>query len=190
MLQFIRTTLVGGFVFLLPIGILAFFVGKIIAITRKVIEPLSRQLPFEAVAGVRSTILLALALIIVLSFLAGFLARTRPAKLLTRQLEEKLIGRIPAYGLLKSMSADLAGEGNATKHPVVLVNFDDVRQLAIKMGETAGGREVIVFVPDSPAPQTGAVMIVEAGRIQVTDIPVSKAFVALSSRGMGLGELL
>ena len=88
------------------------------------------------------------------------------------------------------MGTELVGQDEAQKYPVVLVSFDDARQLAIKMGETAGGREVIVFVPDSPTPQTGAVMIVEAHRVTLTDMPVSKAFVALSSRGAGLEEHL
>lgn len=190
MLQFVRTTLAGGFLFLLPIGIIAFFLGKIISVTRQVVEPVSKQLPFEVVAGVRSTILLAVVLIVVLSFLAGFLAKTQLAKLVTKQLEDKLLGRIPAYGLIKSMSAGLVGDEQVTRHPVVIVDFDDARQLAIKMGETAGGGEVIVFVPDSPTPQTGSVLIVEARRVKLTNIPVSKAFVALSSRGAGLGEQL
>jgi uncharacterized membrane protein len=190
MLQFIRTTLAGGFLFLLPIGIIALFLGKIISVTREVVEPVSKQLPFEAVAGVRSTILLAIVLIVVLSFLAGFLAKTQLARLVTKQLEDKLLSRIPAYGLIKSMSADLVGNEDATRHPVVIVDFDDARQLAIKMGEAAGGQDVIVFVPDSPTPQTGSVLIVEARRVSMTDIPVSRAFMALSSRGVGLGEQL
>ncbi len=188
MFRFIRTTLVGGFLFLLPLGIIAFFIGKIIAVVREAVEPLSKQLPFESVAGVRATIVLAIILVILLSFLAGFIARTQTAQLVTKQLEERLLGRIPAYGLIKSMSADLAGE--AAPHPVVLVYFDDVRQLGILMGQTADGAEAVVFLPDSPTPQTGTGVVVEAHRVQLTRIPVRKAFVALSSRGLGLAEQL
>ena len=190
MWQFIRTTLVGGFLFLLPIGILAFFIGKIVSATRAILEPVSLQLPFEAVAGVRSTILLAIVLIVVLSFLAGFLAKTHWARLLTQQLEDRLLGRIPAYGLLKSMSADLVDGRESTKHPVVLIDLDDARQLGIQMGVAAGGEDVIVFVPDSPTPQTGSVLILNARRVQKTHIPLRKAFAALSERGMGLHQYL
>lgn len=190
MFKFLRTTLVGGFLFLLPIAIIVFFAAKIISAARNVLEPVSRKIPFEPVAGVSAAAVLAVVALVAVSFLAGVLAKTEPARLITRQLEEKLLGRIPAYGLIRSMSSELAGQDEAQKYPVVLVSFDDARQLAIKMGETAGGREVIVFVPDSPTPQTGAVMIVEARRITLTDMPVSKAFVVLSSRGMGLEDHL
>lgn len=188
MFRFIRTTLVGGFLFLLPLGILAFFIGKIISFVHSVVEPLSQQLPFESVAGVRAAVLLAIVLIILLSFLAGFIARTQTAQLMTKQLEERLLGRIPAYGLIKSMGADLTGE--ATQHPVVVVYFDDMRQLGILMGQTADGVEAVVFLPDAPTPQSGTVVIVDANRVQLTNIPVRKAFVALSSRGLGLAEQL
>lgn len=190
MFKFLRTTLVGGFLFLLPIGIIAFFVVKIISAARGVLEPVSHKLPFESVGGVSATALLAVAALVTLSFIAGFLAKTGPARLITRHLEERLLGRIPAYGLIRSMSSELVGQDETQKYPVVLVSFDDARQLAIKMGETAGGREAIIFVPDSPTPQTGAVMIVDAHRVTLTDMPVSKAFVVLSSRGMGLEEYL
>jgi uncharacterized membrane protein len=190
MFKFLRTTLVGGFLFLLPIGIIVFFAAKIVSAARGVLESVSRKLPFEAVGGVSATLVLAVAAIVIVSFLAGFLAKTGPARLITRHLEERLLSRVPAYGLIRSMGTELVGQDEAQKYPVVLVSFDDARQLAIKMGETAGGREVIVFVPDSPTPQTGAAMIVEAHRVTLTDMPVSKAFVALSSRGAGLEEHL
>lgn len=186
MFQFIRTTLVGGFLFLLPIGILVYVIGKVLSVVRTAVEPLSQQLPFESVAGIRAAILLAIVLIVLLSFLAGFIARTQMAQVMTKQLEERLLGRIPAYGLIKSLSADLTGE--AARHPVVVVYFDDMRQLGIMMGQTADGAEVVVFLPDAPTPQSGTVVIVDANRVQLTDLPVRKAFVALSSRGLGLAE--
>jgi len=48
----------------------------------------------------------------------------------------------------------------------------------------------VVFLPSSPAPQSGEVMIVENQRLQDAGIPLAKAFSALSARGMGLGELV
>ena len=74
MTKLIRTTLTGALVFLLPIGILAFFVGKILTIVHKLVEPISAHLPVKSVAGVSATILLALFGIIVVSFIAGLFA--------------------------------------------------------------------------------------------------------------------
>ena len=52
MTKLIRTTLTGALVFLLPIGILAFFAGKILTTANKLVEPISAHLPVKSVAGV------------------------------------------------------------------------------------------------------------------------------------------
>lgn len=190
MRQLVRTTLTGALVFILPIGIIAFFAGKIINATRHLVEPISDHLPVKTVYGVSATILVALAGIVIVSFLAGLLAQSRIARRVVEQMEVHLLGRIPAYGLLKSLSNDVIAPGEAAAHPVVLVHFDDSCQIGFLMGPTADGRHRIVFMPDSPTPQSGTVLVMAAERVEETDIPLTKAFSALSARGMGLGELV
>ena len=51
MLKLVRTTVTGALVFVLPVGIIAIFVGKIITSARGLLEPLSEQLPVKSVAG-------------------------------------------------------------------------------------------------------------------------------------------
>lgn len=190
MLKLVRTTIAGGLIFLLPLAILAVLVGKIFAAAKKVVEPLSHQLPVQSVAGVSATIVLAIVGLIAVSFMAGVLARTRTAQNLMKQLETQLLGRIPAYGLLKSLGQDLVSPDTQADHPVVIVRFDDAWQIGIRIGDTASGQHTVVFLPDSPTPQSGTVQIVESARVQETDIPLTKAFAALSARGMGLPELV
>ena len=190
MMTLIRTTVTGAVVFLLPIGILAFFVGKILKIAHKLVEPISAHLPVQSVAGVSATILLALLGIIIVSFIAGLFAKSRVARGAVEQVETHFLGRLPIYGLLKSLSNDVIAPGETAEHPVVLVRFDDAWQVGILMGPTAEGTHSVVFIMDSPTPQAGSVMIVETERVRMTDIPLTKAFGALSARGLGLGELV
>lgn len=190
MSKLVRTTVTGALVFLLPLGILAFFVGKIVRAAHTLVEPISKQLPVETVAGVSATILVALFGIVVVSFLAGLLAQSRMARGVVEQMETHLLGRLPAYGLLKSLSNDVIAPGEAADHPVVLVRFDDAWQLGILIGSANGGSHAVVFLPDAPTPQAGTVMIVEKERVHESDIPLTKMFSALSARGMGLGEMV
>ena len=190
MKKLFRTIVTGALVFLLPIGILAFFVGKIIKVVHGLVEPISEQLPVKTVAGVSATILVSLLAIIVVSFLAGLLAQSRVARGVVQQVETHLLGRLPAYGLLKSLSNEVVAPGEAAEHPVVLVRLDDAWQLGILMGPTAQGTHSVVFIMDSPTPQSGTVLIVETDRVRATDIPLTKAFSALSSRGLGLADLV
>ena len=190
MKQLIRTTVTGALVFVLPLGIIAFFAGKIINAAQDLVEPLSEQLPMKTVAGVSATILVAMLGIVLASFMAGLLAQSRMARGVVQQMETHLLGRIPAYGLLKSLSNDVIAPGEQADHPVVLVRFDDAWQMGVLIGEASGGTHRVVFLPDSPTPQSGTVMIMEKHRVQEAGIPLAKAFSALSARGMGLGELV
>lgn len=190
MLKLVRTTVTGALVFILPIGIIAFFAGKIINAAQDLVEPISEQLPVKTVAGISATILVALLGIVLVSFLAGLLAQSRMARGVVQQMETHLLGRLPAYGLLKSLSNDVIAPGEAAEHPVVFVRFDDALQLGILIGEANDGTHRVVFLPDSPTPQSGTVMIVEKDRVQVAGIPLAKMFSAMSARGMGLGEMV
>lgn len=190
MKQLIRTTVTGALVFLLPLGIVAFFAGKIINAAQDLVEPISEQLPVKTVAGVSATILVAILGIVLVSFMAGLLAQSRMARGVVQQMETHLLGRLPAYGLLKSLSNDVIAPGEPADHPVVLIRFDDAWQVGILIGEANAGTHRVVFLPDSPTPQSGAVMIVEQDRVQEAGIPLAKMFSAMSARGMGLGEMV
>lgn len=190
MLNFIRMTILGGLLFLLPFAVLAALVGKLISTARPIIEPVSQKLPLNAFAGFSATILITVIFLIAVSFVAGFFAKTQLARHLVRELETYVLNRVPAYSVIKSVSEDFVAQEEKAEHPVVLVNFDDSRQLGIKTGKTDDGQFTIVFMPDSPTPQTGTVLIMESGRVQETDIPLRKAFSSLTGRGVGLEKYL
>ncbi len=190
MLKLLKTTITGGLIFLLPVAILGYILGKIVVTAEKLAEPISDKLPVSSFAGVSATIILAVLGLIVISFLAGLLAKTRIAQQSMKQLETQLLGRIPAYGLLKSLGTDFVSPEQEADRRVVLVRFDDAWQMAIKIDTAIEKRHTVVFVPDSPTPQSGSVMIVESSRVHETDIPLRKAMSVLAVRGMGLQDLL
>lgn len=190
MLKLVKTTVIGGLIFLLPIGVLLFILGKIFATAQKIIQPVADKLPVATIGGISATIILAVLGMIVISFLAGLFARTRMAQRAVKQLEDRLLGRVPAYGLLKSLSTNLVAPQQAADHPVVLVRFDDSWQVGIWIDDVPQAGHTVVFLPDSPTPQAGSVVIVETARVRAVDIPLAKTFAALAARGNGLSGLL
>ena len=94
--KFIRITVLGGLLFLLPFAVLAVLVGKLVSTARPIVEPVLQRLPLNAIAGFSATILLTAVLIIVVSFAAGFVARTGIAKRLVKELETSVLNRVPA----------------------------------------------------------------------------------------------
>lgn len=190
MLKFLRTTLVGGIMFLLPLGVIVVIGAKLVSLTREMIEPIVQKFPYDAFAGVKFEVLVAIAVLVVVSFIAGFAAKTRRAQSFVQKLEDKVLGRVPAYGLLKSLSAEILDAEGQAQRRVVLVRFDDTWQIGVEMGKTGEGAFSVVFLPDSPTPQAGTVIIVESDRVRDSDIPLSKAYSILAARGGGLAELL
>src|SRR2546422_11318885 len=79
-LHFLRTTLVGGILFLVPIVVLMIVLGKALAIAHKLADPIAARLPFESLIGLRTPHVFAIALLVIFCFVAGLFSRAAPAK--------------------------------------------------------------------------------------------------------------
>ncbi len=190
MIAFLRTTVIGGIVFLLPFAVLAIVFEHVLPIVHKVIDPIADRIPVQSIIGLEIPVLATIFTLLMGCFLLGLLARTKLAKGMVRAVELSFLDSIPGYSVLKSMSADFEPSQGQGAHSVVLVQFDDAWQLGLKMEEIASGEMVAVFIPDSPTPQTGSVLIVDAKRVRPTNIPILTAFSCLRGRGAGLGKAI
>ncbi len=64
MLRFLKTMVVGGVLFLLPIVIFIAVIGKAIQLTDKLATPIARLLPVETIAGLAVVELIAVAILV------------------------------------------------------------------------------------------------------------------------------
>jgi uncharacterized membrane protein len=188
MLKFLRTTLVGGVVFLIPIVVLMMLLGKALALAHKLVDPLAEHLPVDSVIGVKTPVLLAIVLIVLFCFLAGFIARTVIAKQLVGRLESSVLSKLPGYEFLKGMSESLLGMEKTT-YPVVMVRFDDTCQIGVHVDTLENGL-VAVFIPDVPNPQSGALHLMTSDRVTPAGVPALATLKCLKRLGVGSRELL
>jgi uncharacterized membrane protein len=70
-----------------------------------------------------------------------------------------------------------------------LASIEEGHCPALVMDELADGR-LVVFVPGSPAPMSGALYIFTPDRVTYLDVPLMPFMKALSSWGLGLRELI
>ena len=189
LLKFLRTTLVGGILFLVPIVVLAVVVGKALTIVHKVVDPLAAHLPVESIIGLKTPVLLAIGIIVLFCFLAGFVARTVLAKKLISRLETSVLSNVPGYEFLKGMGESSLGAEQQGAYPVVLARFDDTCQVGFQVDTLENGL-VVVFIPDAPNPQTGAVHFMTADRVAPAGVPSSVALKCLKRLGAGSNALL
>ena len=188
-LQFLRTTLVGGLLFLVPITILVMVLGKAVAVAHKVVDPLAEHLPVHSMIGLRTPVLLAIGVMVLFCFFTGCFARTALAKKITNGLEGAVLSNVPGYEFLKGMSESTLGVAKEGAYPVVLVRFDDAWQIGFQVEAIENGL-VAVFIPDAPNPQSGAVHLLMADRITPAEIPLAAALKCLKRLGAGSNALL
>jgi uncharacterized membrane protein len=187
---FFKNTVAGGLLFLVPFGVLLIVFGKIVPLVRKVTDPLGEYMPVESVVGLKIPVLLTFLLILFACFLAGLFANTAAAKYLVSGLENSVLGKIPGYNLIKSMSEDVVGVDGDSANQVVLVRSGETWQFGLKIDEISEGKLIAVFIPESPTPQTGGLLIVDASCVQLTNLSINQVFACLQNRGAGVQKLL
>ena len=74
--RFLRTTIVGGAFFLMPIVVLVYLLNKAFDVTRRGLKPVAKLIPDQLVSGTTMEAIMAVGLIVLLCFLAGRFART------------------------------------------------------------------------------------------------------------------
>ena len=188
-LRFVRTTLVGGVLFLVPIVVLVVILGKAIAIARMLADPLAKMLGVESVIGLHTPVLLAAALVVAACFLAGLAARTTLGRRTVGGLEGAVLSKIPGYGLLKGLSQSVLGAEGTESFPVVLVRLDDASQVGWQIETLEDGRAA-VYLPGAPDPRSGSVLYVAAERVQPLDATLASAYTCMRKFGSGSKELL
>ncbi|HSN70246.1 MAG TPA: hypothetical protein VLT59_02005 [Steroidobacteraceae bacterium] len=183
-----RTTVIGGLIFLIPFGALLVVFGKVYAIMQQVAIPLSRWVPVERIGGIAVANLIALLLIALLCYLAGLLALTSRARNAYRKLDESLLNVFPRYLFLKSMAQGLDGDELAKMLTPVLVQFDDLAQVAFEVERNA--EHVVVYLPGSPDPWSGSTAIVTAERVRPLHVELAQAVRVERAAGRGALRLM
>lgn len=179
-----KTTLIGGVLFLVPVVFLVIILDKAFQLTMSVAEPMDRLLPDSSIGGFALMNLIAILLIACLCFLAGLLARTAFLSRHVEKLDSVLIEAIPGYSFAKGMVGGMADAESAVDalRPV-LIQLDDSAQIAFEIDrhETT----VVVFLPGSPSPWSGATISVTADRVKPLDLPPHQVVSLIRVLGRG-----
>ncbi len=188
-MNFLKTTLIGGLVFLVPIIVVVAILGKAFGLMAAGAAPLAAWIPIDSIGGVALANLLAVVAIVVLCFAAGLVARSSAAVRAVQSLESGFLTSIPGYGFIKGMTEGLAGrEGPEALRPV-LAKFDDASQVAFEIERNPDGR-VVVYVPGAPDPWSGAVFVMTADRVEPLEASMPAAVKNIRALGRGTTRLL
>jgi len=101
-IKFLKTTFLGGILFLVPFIVLIAILEKALDVARKAVDPLADALFHGTSVHAYAGHLLAFGLLLVLCFLAGLAAKTSFARKSVDELEKKVLARVPGYDSAKS----------------------------------------------------------------------------------------
>jgi len=179
-----KTTILGGVLFLAPLAVLAILVGKVFQLSLLVVKPVESLIPVERFIGVASINLVAIAVIALVCYFAGLVAERAMTGRTMQRLDGLLTDMIPPYAVFKTVVASASSvEDLSSQMKPVLVRFDDYDQVAFEL-ERDGERSV-VFLPGAPSAWSGSTVVADAERVQYLNLPTHQALKLMRTFGRG-----
>lgn len=189
--EFIKSTLIGGLLVVLPLGILLAIVAWLFSQVRKAITPLTRIVMEKSPMQELVAALLVITVIIAACFAIGILVRTRLGKWLFHTLETYILKKAPGYSLIKETVFQFLGTKKSPFSSVALVRlYGNDTLVSAFVTDTHENGTCTVFVPTGPNPTSGNIFHVPATCVFPVDIPVEDAMRSIISCGAGSAKLI
>jgi len=189
LVDFVKTTIIGGLLFLIPALIVILVIKHAIGLTAKVLVPIEKLLPLESLGGFAVAHMLAVLIILAVCFAAGMAARTRLGAGISAAFERAIARKIPGFGLIKSATGEVANIQSQSDICVALARIEDAWVLSFIVEKLDNGL-LVVFVPSAPTPFAGSVYYLTEDRVKRLDAPVLTAMKVITRLGVGSNELL
>ena len=183
--EFITSTVVGGLFIVVPVYLAVLLLLKGMKSVGGLVRPIAAVVPDWLPAEG----LLSLLLVLVLCFLVGVAVRTPAGRAVRERMEKVFFERLPGYGLLRSLTQRLAGDGDEQTWQPALAEIEDALVPAFIIEELDDDRYTI-FVPSVPTPLAGAVYVLRRERVHILDIPFTQAVSSISRWGAGSKHLV
>jgi len=183
--EFVTSTLIGGLLIVVPVYLAVLLLLKGMKSAATVVRPFAAVLP----DWIPAENLCSLLLVLIICFIVGVAVRTRSGRVVRERLEVTLFGRLPGYGLIKSLTQRLTGDSEESAWTPALVELEDALVPAFII-ETFDDGRLTVFVPSVPTPLAGAVYVLPHERVHILDIPFSQAIRSISRWGSGTSDLV
>lgn len=196
---FLKTTAIGGLFFLLPVAVVGFLLGQVIQFVWVVAGNVAGLLPIGSAIGYAAVFGISLAGIVFACFACGVLARRRLAKRFSESIEKYLVALFPRYAILKEqLTGNIGGEVLRNTLKPVLVRLPGHTRIGFEVerygdhADAAGAvrESVSVFLPGSPDPWSGHVIVVQSHHVEQLFSPFNETVATFEQLGRGSQALI
>lgn len=161
-LSFIRATLTGGVLFLLPVMLIVFLVKKAFELISPIAAPFAKFMP-DMFLGFDGSGLAAILLLLILCFLGGLLFRSKRVQKKVNSLENNVLSYVPGYFLIKNVVADVVGNQDEHNMRPILVREEDSYSIGFLVEEVDGWSTV--WLPETPKQDSGNAIIIPSDKV-------------------------
>lgn len=187
--NFLKTTLLGGLVAILPLALVVIFFKWVVTLIQRYLEPLVSLIEVDTRIKVIILYLIAFLAVLLLFFFIGIAIRTRIGRFFNRVLEDNYLMKIPGYKLAKDTVMQFFGKNRSFFSDVVLVDLFNTGTLMTGFITDDHGEYYTVFVPTGPNPTSGLIYHVPRDKVTRTDASVDIAMKSIISCGAGSADL-
>lgn len=188
LIKFIKTTIIGGVIFLIPVIVLIAVFGKAIQISLKLSELVSKYIPVENILGLTIADLISVLIIAIICFLAGLMAHYTFFSKAIQKAESRFLWKVPGYAFIKGFVDSFSSDDSTSIMKPVIINLDDSSQIAFEV-EKLENEKSVVYIPGAPNPWSGSILLVTQDRVEYLPVTMATAINTLSTLGKGIGEL-
>jgi uncharacterized membrane protein len=189
MLTLLKTTCLGGIIFLVPIVLFIAVLDQALTIVASLAAPIAAVFPVSSIGDLAIVHIVALLILVFVCFLAGLAARTAIAGRVVQSLEANILDKIPAYALMKMKAGSMLSVEDAGNMVPVLIQFDDYWQMGFEV-EKLDEEKSLVFLPGAPDPWSGSVRLVLSDRITPLDTNITAVTIMMKALGKGSSRAL
>lgn len=186
-ISFIKVTILGGILLLLPLFVLVMALAKAISMVHEVTTSVAHEVPFK-VPGIGVATLLTTIIILLLCFIAGLFMYTGVAKRFKEFLEEDILVHIPGYSYLRALSTDQLADDHSTNWKPATIPVDGNELLCFVIDETE--HYCSIFLPSAPTPSSGSICVREKGDVRYLPVDVLETIRLLKRFGRGSAAVL
>lgn len=184
--NFIKSTIIGGIFFLIPLTAVVLIADKLVELMRGVADRLPHLISLKTPIGTVLLILIALLVILGVCFLAGVIAQGPYFNKFRDSMDATLSALIPSFSFIKAFGDNIQrSEQYAEGFIPVRVDFDDYSQIAFEIERDPDGGKVALYLPGAPSPWSGTVAYVAPERVQRLSMSLREALTNIRRLGSG-----
>ena len=192
MYRFFKTTLIGGFVVVLPLSILVFLFKWLFGIISNMISPITTRIVGDNSELTFAGDLLVIIIIIALCFFIGLFVKTKVGRWLFTFLENNFLLRLPGYGMVKETIAQLFNTNEKSPFASVALCriFGNETLVTAFITDKHENGYYSVFVPTGPNPTSGNIYHLKPEYVHEIDASTEETMRSIISCGAGSKPLI